>query len=80
MLDGDIIVSKVSIHDNLTNMLTKPLLVTKFEQLLELGWCLLMSFSLLGFLWKRPRLYFEDWSLFIPLEFMSRWRLLELMP
>ena len=33
---GDIVVSKVSTHDNLANMMTKTLLVTKFEHCLDL--------------------------------------------
>ena len=41
MLDDDIIVSKVSIHDNPTDMLTKLLPMTKFEHCLNLvGVCL----------------------------------------
>ena len=36
MLDGDIIVSKVSTHDNLEDMLPKSLPMTKFEHWLNL--------------------------------------------
>ena len=36
MLDGDIIVSKVSTHDNLEDMLPKLLPMTKFEHWLNL--------------------------------------------
>ena len=40
MLDGDIIVSKVSTHDNMVDMLPKSLPVTKFEYCLNLvGLC-----------------------------------------
>ena len=33
---GDIVVNKVSTHDNLANMMTKTLPVTKFEHCLDL--------------------------------------------
>ena len=36
MLDGDIIVSKVSTHDNMVDMFPKSLHVTKFEYCLNL--------------------------------------------
>ena len=40
MLDGNIIMGKVSTHDNLMNMLTKSLSVAKFGHCLNLdGFC-----------------------------------------
>ena len=60
---GDIVVGKVSTHDNLIDMMTKTLLVAKFEHYLDLVgihcWVALWG------LWKRWRAFDEDWSLFL---------------
>ena len=55
MSNGNIIISTC---DNSTNLLTKSLYVAKFGHCLNLiGWCLLMSFPLWVFLWKRSRFF-----------------------
>ena len=36
MLDGNIIMDKVNTHDNPTNMMTKSLLIAKFEHRLNM--------------------------------------------